>query len=263
MAQKVFAPGKIILSGEYAVLFGESGIAIPSSQGITASFEANASREIAIKTDDSMEHPLWKKYIHDLIEHCQKIKQQGGTLTLSTTLPMGKGMGSSTAMIIAITSALLGRSEKNAREIENTMNPGNSGIDFAVIWNEKPILFTGGTIENIRFDGAALDGAALIDTGQPNETTPELVEWVKSRKEELKNAIREIGDCSRLLSKGASPLTIFPRHHRAQVELGVVPEVVQKLIEEIERTGGAAKVIGAGGRTGGAGMVLALKPPAS
>jgi mevalonate kinase len=44
------------------------------------------------------------------------------------------------------------------------------------------------------------------------------------------------------------------------VKLGVVPETVQKLIENIEKTGGVAKVIGAGGRTGGAGIVLALRP---
>jgi len=33
---------------------------------------------------------------------------------------------------------------------------------------------------------------------------------------------------------------------------------VQAMIAAIERTGGAAKVIGAGGRAGGAGMVVAI-----
>jgi mevalonate kinase len=140
------------------------------------------------------------------------------------------------------------------------MNPGNSGIDFAVSWHRKALMFTAGTIEFIDFAPTWLDGAALIDTGSPHETTPELVAWVKSRKEELQEAIREIGACSRALARGESPVVIFPRHHRAQVKLGVVPETVQKLIENIEKTGGVAKVIGAGGRTGGAGIVLALRP---
>ncbi|MDD5469880.1 MAG: hypothetical protein PHO92_03755, partial [Candidatus Peribacteraceae bacterium] len=47
-------------------------------------------------------------------------------------------------------------------------------------------------------------------------------------------------------------------HHRAQVAIGVVPKAVQTMFAEIEKVGGAAKVIGAGGKTGGGGMVLAV-----
>jgi mevalonate kinase len=52
--------------------------------------------------------------------------------------------------------------------------------------------------------------------------------------------------------------TVMRDHHRAQVALGVVPPDVADMVDGIESTGGAAKVIGAGSRTGGAGMVLAL-----
>ena len=51
---------------------------------------------------------------------------------------------------------------------------------------------------------------------------------------------------------------IIRNHHSAQCALGVVPAPVQALITHIEELGGAAKVIGAGGRNGGAGMVLAF-----
>ncbi len=51
---------------------------------------------------------------------------------------------------------------------------------------------------------------------------------------------------------------VMREHSRAQVTLGVVPPEVQELIAAIEDVGGSAKVIGAGSRTGGAGMVLAV-----
>ncbi|MBI2523739.1 hypothetical protein HYW11_00780, partial [Candidatus Peregrinibacteria bacterium] len=75
---------------------------------------------------------------------------------------------------------------------------------------------------------------------------------------ERTRALQTIGHCTERLIAGESPLIVFSDHHRAQVALGVVPELVQKLIADIEQTGGAAKVIGAGGRISGGGMVFAL-----
>lgn len=45
MSRNSFAPGKIILSGEYAVIFGYAGIAISSSAGITVAFEEDSACE--------------------------------------------------------------------------------------------------------------------------------------------------------------------------------------------------------------------------
>ena len=80
----------------------------------------------------------------------------------------------------------------------------------------------------------------------------------RSADARISSALHAIGHCTERLLTGESPMSVFPDHHRAQVELGVVPERVQDVIREIERNDGVAKVIGAGGRTGGAGMVFAL-----
>ena len=98
----------------------------------------------------------------------------------------------------------------------------------------------------------------LIDTGIPGEPTNELVAWMKNRKSEIQDSLNTIAKCTERLACG-EPLEIVMReHHAAQVALGVVPPSVQEMIAAIENVGGVAKVIGAGSRSGGAGMVLAL-----
>jgi mevalonate kinase len=107
-----------------------------------------------------------------------------------------------------------------------------------------------------------LSGAVLVDSGRPNETTKELVAWMKMRGAEIESAINVIGDCTERLLKGEDLRTIMRDHHRAQIALGVVPESAVRIIEDVESKGGTAKVVGAGARTGGGGMVLCLPPQA-
>ena len=261
MTKTAFAPGKIILSGEYAVVFGFPGIAVPSSMGMTATFEQKLSLNF-LQIEWQGIDERWKKYLGMIISECAKHHGDVfcGILTIKNQLPLGRGMGSSTALVIAVCRALLGDDCENvAHQIEDHVNPGNSGLDFAVIWNGKPVSFTRGkppsTLSlNLNF----LQNSVLIDTGMPGESTPELVSWMKSQQSTVKTQLERIGRCTERLIGGESPMTVFRDHHQAQVALGVVPERVQDLIREIERNEGSAKVIGAGGRTGGAGMVLAL-----
>jgi mevalonate kinase len=266
MTRTASACGKIILSGEYAVVFGCPGIAFPSLQRTVATLEDSTSTELTIRTSKNLDHPAWHEYIARIINLCEK--QNGekatGILDIHTTVPPGKGMGSSTSVVIALARCLLGEDcEEKARRIEDAMNPGNSGLDFAVVWQEKPLKFMKETApEPLPIPAGVLSSAILINTGAPNETTTELVAWMKRRAHEptISAALDVIGDCTERLLGGESPLSVFPDHHRAQVSLGVVPPPTQELITSIEQEGGAAKVIGAGGRTGGGGIVLALHP---
>jgi mevalonate kinase len=140
------------------------------------------------------------------------------------------------------------------------MNPGHSGLDFTVIWHERPVYFRKGQEpEFLHLSEEFLKNVEFIDTGTPDQTTPQMVEWVKSREAELQPPLQEIARCTERLREGTEPLSAIIRdHHRAQVALGVVPPEVQKKIAELEAQGKAAKVIGAGGRTGGGGMVLVV-----
>lgn len=296
------AVGKIILSGEYAVVFGYPGIAVPAPFTVTATFYATPHDTLTI-TYSGIDN---EAYLHRILAEVQKhtgpylIGRQAlhGHLTIKNTIPIGRGMGSSTALVIAICRCLLGHIplpfkgedkgegyKQIALSIENAVNPGHSGLDFEVIWNEQPLLFQKGkppqllgtTINRLI---VILSSAVLIDTGNPKEMTAELIAWVKENslslreRARVRGATQAIAHCTERLLAGESPFTVFPDHHRAQVALGVVPKPVQDLIAEIESSGGVAKVIGAGGRSsegmkipsearsaeprGGGGMVLAL-----
>ncbi len=271
------ATGKIILSGEYAVVFGKRGIAIPSEKRINTMFTASQKNdESTIHWNEKSEDDSWVIYAKKIAECIREHSGLSGAFQINHDLPLGKGMGASTALIIAMCRAALGPDcAKIALSIENELNVGNSGIDFAVIWEEKPILFQRKSIpEMIDIDLQKLAGYELIDTGMPSEPTPELVAWVKEkymsdahdppsaagtqRRSSEVDAINIIGQCTERLLVGEDLRVVMRDHHRAQVALGVVPQEVQCLIAEIEGRGGSAKVIGAGARTGGGGMVLVL-----
>ena len=285
------ASGKIILSGEYAVVFGYPGIAIPSERRVHISFiQSQKKGASTIVWNDETANDHWREYAKKIADLIEKKTGMHGTYEIKNNIPLGRGMGSSTALVIAITKVALGDyCEQIARDIEDAVNPGNSGLDFTVIWHEKPVLFKRGSKPAfIALPKDLIAGMSLIDTGTPNETTPELVAWVKSRyechareasrplvsgknsthgsgylpaiddQEKVHGAIETIGHCTDRILKGEPLKDIIKDHHRAQVALGVVPETVQKLIAEIESGGGSAKVLGAGGRTGGGGMILKI-----
>ena len=258
MAHNASAPGKIILSGEYAVVFGYPGIAVPAPIGMRVAFEPSQQGKMLLDWKDAPQK--WLENLGAIAERCGELGAQKGKLSVVNQLPLRKGMGSSTALVIAVTRALLGQDcRAQALAVEDAVNPGNSGLDFAVIWEGKPVLFRKNTEpQPMNLPANLLENAMLIDTGTPNEATPELIAWVRGREQELLPHLETIGECTERLAIGENLQNVLRKHHRAQVALGVVPEAVQELIAEIERAGGAGKVLGAGARTGGGGIVLAL-----
>ena len=257
-----FSPGKIILSGEYAVIYGFSGIAVPSSHGIGVLFEESPAYEhveVHWKRQDS--EMAWRGYVEKIVALCQKHQPLlRGSLVINEDLPLGKGMGSSTALVIAIVRALLGENARDAAlSIEDILSPGHSGFDFTTIWEGVPILYRKGEVpQPFEMSSEYLREAILIDTGTPGASTADLVAWMQSRETETQEVLQVIGRCTERLLNGESLDVVMREHHKAQVALGVVPQGVQELVGDIEKMGGAAKVIGAGSLFGVAGMVLAL-----
>ena len=252
-----FAPGKIILSGEYGALFGRAGIAVPSRLGVRATFdEDTALGRIETRWEGNEQ---WLPYVERIVAACkEKNTNLSGRLVINSDVPIGKGMGSSTALAVAVVRALLGDVREAALDIENTLSPGNSGFDFAVIWQGAPIRYKKGEAQRVELPPELLQQAMLIDTGFPGESTNELVAWMRGREAEIREPLDTIGNCTERLIRGEPFDVVMRDHHKAQVALGVVPSEAQQLIAAIESAGGAGKVIGAGSRTGGAGMVLAL-----
>ena len=232
---------------------------------MSVQFEKNAETgDLSVAWEQMMGEPEWQQYLKQIIHECGTF---GGSLTIASEIPLGKGMGSSTALVIAVCKCLLGEDcEQRAKEIEDIVNPGNSGIDFAVIWNQKPITFAKGSDPKIiDLPNNLLDGALLIDTGMPDQQTSELIEWITTRRNgdlkisaPINEALETIGNCCKNLQQNEPLAEIFTEHNAAQQSLGVVTDKAKELITKIEQEGGAAKVLGAGSRTGGCGMILAI-----
>jgi mevalonate kinase len=259
MTQTDSACGKIIVSGEYAVLFGKKGLAVPAKNRIDVTVSASQKTDgLTMQWRQSDVDAKWVTYAEKIMSLLSGHSPRG-ELIIESSLPLGKGMGSSTALVIAMARCILGPDcREKALQIEDEVNKGHSGLDFAVIWSEEPTVFKKGDAP-VRADLPKdfLAHSHLIDTGAPNETTAELVAWIKGKKDTAA-AIEIIGNCTERLLKGENLKTVMRDHHHAQCMLGVVPKSAQKVIAEIEAKGGSAKVIGAGTRTGGGGMVLAI-----
>ena len=241
------ACGKIIISGNMANTFGKRALAVPVDMYITAEWDNsdNSQGGVHIVWPGQKEDGVWittTRKICKLIE--PRVGRLSGKLTIHNTLPLGKGMGSSTAIVVALARCFLGeKCKKEALAIEDIINRGHSGIDFAAIWEERPIVIKKDSYEFTDLP-KGLQHGFLVDTGLPAAPTSIIIRPLKERvprEKILMDSVETIGNCTERLLSGEDPLTVFPDHHRGQVNLGVVPPRVRKLIEMIEQSGGAAK----------------------
>jgi mevalonate kinase len=259
------AYGKIILSGNISNSFGKRGLAVPVDMHIAVVWDKSdyKQEDLRILWVGQSEDSVWMTTVRKIIKLVEaQVGPLSGKLTIRNTLSLGKGMGSSTAIVVALAQCILGNNCKaEALAIEDIINKGHSGIDFAAIWEARPIVI--GKRDTYKFTDLpkGLQRGFLVDTGRPVEPTSIILQRIREcvpREKILMDSLEIIGNCTERLLSGEHPITVFPDHHRAQVALGVVPPAVQSLIEKIERSGGAAKATRSGGGTGGVGMVFAV-----
>jgi mevalonate kinase len=260
------ACGKIIISGNVALRFGKRALAVPVDLHVTAIWDKSDTMQegLRIVWSGHKQTSVWLITVRKIIKLLEiETGPLWGKLLIRNSLPLGKGMGSSTAIVVALARCFLGQDCKDAAlRIEDTINKGHSGIDFAAIWEERPVLISNGKYEFIDLPEPVRHGY-LVDTGFPVEPTSLIIKHLDERSQTEKiliDSVEKIGDCTDRLLSGEDPQTVFPDHHVGQVNLGVVPPRVRSLIEKIQQSGGAAKATRSGIRTGGSGMVFAVHP---
>lgn len=261
----VSVPGKIFLMGEHAVVNGKPAIlaAINKRLMVTAAEGKNNATG----------------YVLDCIRIVQKHFQiqKEVHITIDSDIPEGYHLGSSAAVAVGIVAAASYFHKKIwnpqlfnelAYEAEKFMHGNPSGADNTAvtmggfIWYRKELEFLK-SIWQLPLK-TTLNYFYLIDTGKPEESTKEMVAYVKMRndKSSMSNIFDENENETKRVAIAlktndeALLVDAMQKGERTLENVGVVSSKAKKIIRDIEHAGGAAKILGGGGRKAGVGYLL-------
>jgi mevalonate kinase len=206
------APGKVILCGEHAVIYGSAAIALPVFQvstvtrifakPVSPSGEVHIiSPQISMDTSLSsipIQNPL-RATIEFVMQELKIDHIPACEIRIQSTLPLAAGMGSSASVTVSLVRALstfLGHPFENkiinqiAFEVEKLYHGSPSGIDNSVITFETPLLFQlESGIQTLKI--ARSFSLVIADTGIKSSTAA-AVAGVRKRWEKNKNSFEII-----------------------------------------------------------------------
>jgi len=271
------APGKIILFGEHAVVYGRPAIAIPVMQvraKATVTFDPRSAAgkvmlrapDIGLETalsDLPADHPLavvvWKAASAMNLSHIPAC-----TIQVSSNIPIAGGMGSGAAVSVAILRAFstsVGHPLSDeqvsslAYEVEVIHHGTPSGIDNTVITYARPVYYEKGkTIEalNVKLPFSLVIGDTGIHSPTAGVVGDVRLAWEKAREpfEALFDAIGAIAASAReAIEAGLIDQLgqLINENHAKLQMMGVSSPELDSLVE-IARSAGAlgAKLSGAG-----------------
>ncbi|HMQ55319.1 MAG TPA: mevalonate kinase [Anaerolineae bacterium] len=158
------APGKIILFGEHAVVYGRPAIAVPvSNVQATARLEPATTAGLRLVApdlkrdyylgDDVAPDDALARIIRLTLARLGQPAPPDAVLTVTSTIPLGRGLGSGAAISTAICRVLAQFYEQTLSpaevsslvyEVEKLYHGTPSGIDNTVIAYEQPVYFVKG-----------------------------------------------------------------------------------------------------------------------
>ena len=290
----VSAPGKLHLSGEHAVVHGKPALVVTTNKRLYVTLE-NQKSKISAKggsafgrkdQNDILKIKNERNYlasIINLLETKYDTQLRDLSLEITSDIPVGAGMGSSAALVVATIGALIIYLGKpwNPQEInelafqaEKFQHGNTSGSDPTVIthggllWYRKELEFLK-TFWLLPFKiPKSFTPFVLVDTGRTESTKDLVVGVVGKKKTQNPGAfellIAKIEQVTRTITqaihdeKEVDFRKLVTINERLLEQLGVVSNSTQKFIRDIENSGGAAKISGAGGVKTGSGIVLAV-----
>ncbi|MGD2179144.1 MAG: mevalonate kinase [Anaerolineae bacterium] len=270
------APGKVILFGEHAVVYGEPAIAVPVTQvESTATIEpASPGDGLTLVAADlgtrstlaaaPQRAPLAVAARLTLSHLSRSVPD--ATLTVRSTIPIASGLGSGAAVSTALVRALarfLGHALTPAEvsdlvfEVEKIHHGTPSGIDNTVIAYEQPVYFVRGESSGPILMSVGAPFALLVaDTGLPSPTRHlvDRVHWGWQRDPARYQALFErIGDVARNARRSIESGEIdnlgplMNQNHALLTEVGVSSAILDRLVSAARAAGASgAKLSGAG-----------------
>lgn len=249
-AYTVSAPGKIILFGEHAVVYGQPAIAVPLSQVraravVTANIPAvqkGSERltsqstglsaviveapDISLRTtlaDLPAQHPLARAVL--LVFEALGVSQPPSCIVrIRSTIPLASGLGSGAAVSVAVIralSAFLGRPlpleqvSALAFEVEKIHHGTPSGIDNSVVAFNKPVFFQRGRPVEILKQPVPFH-VLVADSGIPSPTAAVVGDVRRAWQADPSDydaqftAIGDLSHQARLLIESGSPHSLGP-----------------------------------------------------
>lgn len=283
------APGKVILLGEHAVVYGRPAIAVPvweSTATVTVTDLAGAESEarariVAHDTGETIDlatapadHPL------ALVARLALLRlgitpPPNWRMDVRSDIPMASGLGSGAAVSTALARAIFAHAEQPADpaviseivyESERVHHGTPSGIDNTVIAYGQPVWFVRGEGPQIFAPGGDFT-LAIADSGIASPTL-ETVGDVRrahdrnpARLEALFDEIGHIAiEARQVLQSGDSAALgkLFEANQRLLEFLKVSSEPLQRLIHAARGAGALGAKLSGGGRGGN---VIALAAP--
>jgi len=274
------SPGKIILFGEHAVVYGQPAIAVPVNQvQARATVKANLARSadgIIIQAPDIgintrlnellPMHPL-SAAVHAVQNHYGIRTLPPCTIRVTSTIPIASGLGSGaavTASIIKALSAFIGHplSAENISaltyEVEKIHHGTPSGIDNTVIAFSKPVYFVRG--ESIQaFDIETPFTIVIADTGIPSPTRDAVLAVRKawqSNPDTYNTCFEQIGsivdDARNAIRKGAIRHVgkLMTENHLLLQKIGVSCRQLDTLVDSAIQAGALGAKLSGGGKGG-------------
>ncbi|MDM5157259.1 mevalonate kinase [Bacillus sp. DX1.1] len=275
-----YAHSKLILVGEHAVVYGKPAIAIPFPLGVTSTIEEKAG-EIMIACGHYVgpinRMPVRMQGIAACIRatlNDLKKPLNGLLIRLHSSIPIGRGLGSSAAIAIAIVKSLFSFygqkvSQKELMalvEIAEIYAHGNpSGIDMAAASSELPIWFKNGK-EIIPLNVGSPLSIVVADSGRIGNThtaVKKVREKFLLEPEKMQRSLERIEritlEANGALADGNSYLLgrLLNLNHAELITLGVSDDGLNRLVEAARSAGGlGAKLTG----SGLGGCVITLAP---
>ncbi|OGF99445.1 mevalonate kinase [Candidatus Gottesmanbacteria bacterium RBG_13_37_7] len=285
MSVTVSAPGKIYLLGEHSVVYGKPALLAVIDRRIyvkcqSASRRTNVKGQKGIKIISSQNTYLIERAISVFQKYYAIRDIPPIEISVISEVPPGSGLGSSAALSAAIIGALMKyiKNEWDLKcindlvfEVEKTAHGHPSGADNCAVIYGGLLWFRKESeelklISSLPQKSYKIPTFILIDSGRPKETTKKMVEAVallfqKKRKDMEAIMSSQENGTKRLL------LALRDGNHKEIVnsikigsanlqKMGVVGTNALKIIREVERAGGAAKISGAGGVKKGSGFIM-------
>lgn len=281
------APGKVILVGEHAVVYGQPAIAVPLNNlhaTATITSAGHYLEKLVVDAPGIALHTSFNKLAEDhplaaaILETMRTLnisEAPGGTLRVHSALPVAAGLGSSAAITIAIARALAAcfatelpatAAAQIASAVEHLHHGSSSGIDPTVIAHHAAICFTKNKDPEFIYPHSSLE-LVIADSGLTGSTR-EAVNAVRKLHSDSPDRFSSIfAEIGALAFSARAPLeagkhemlgALMNANHRLLQAIGVSTALLDALCAAAIQAGAyGAKLTGAG--TGGCMIALVDK----